>query len=65
MSTKQPIAILHVLYRALGEITYPASSYHELDGLLWAARTTPFDSHRTPFYIEWLDTTNHGDGRDD
>jgi len=54
----KPIAILHVLYRAIGEQVYRVDSHYELEGFMWACRTTDTDQHRPPFYIEWLDQHN-------
>lgn len=49
----EPIAILHVFYETLGEITYPLYSH-------WTAQCAN-EVHQilgTSRYIEWLDTTN-------
>jgi len=53
--TKQPIAVLHVLYEAIGEHAYPAFSRRELDMMTRIPRGWPSPNR---FYIEWLDQHN-------
>jgi len=54
--TKQPIAVLHVLYEALGEIEYPASSLREVEMMVTIPRGWPSPNR---FYVEWLDQHNN------
>lgn len=51
--TKQPIAIVHVFYRAIGHLAYEADSDLCLSGYVMIARM--FD---TPWFIEWLGQHN-------
>jgi hypothetical protein len=61
MNAKQPIAIVYMLL-PICQVWYETHCFTR-DGVADEIDLCRFAG--AGFYIEWLDTTNHGDGRDE